>query len=119
METVRLALQNFLLFVKDRHVLIRTDNTAVVVYINHQGGVCLRALQSLARHLLLWVDQTLLSIQAVPGGRLNCGTDMLSREGIIHRKWRLHPHTVEMIWIHFGEAEIDLFVSEENTHCPL
>lgn len=52
-------------------------------------------------------------------GRLNCGTDMLSREGVIHGKWKLHPHTVEMIWIHFGEAEINLFVSEENTHWPL
>ncbi|KAL0168850.1 hypothetical protein M9458_037072, partial [Cirrhinus mrigala] len=38
MEAVRLALQNFLPFVKDQHVLIRTDNTAVVAYINRQGG---------------------------------------------------------------------------------
>ncbi len=33
--------------------------------------------------------------------------------------WRLHPLTVNMIWSVFGRAEVDLFASAENTHCPL
>lgn len=120
MEAVHLALQSFLPFVKDRHVLIRTDNTAVVAYINRQGGLRSRSLQGLARQLLLWTDRVLLSIRAVHvPGSLNCGADMLSRDGIVHGEWRLHPQTINMIWNLFGKAEIDLFASQENTHCPL
>lgn len=44
---------------------------------------------------------------------------MLSREGIIHREWRLRSQTVKVISNLFGEAEIDLFLSEENAHCLL
>ncbi|XP_050958241.1 uncharacterized protein LOC127179639 [Labeo rohita] len=32
------ALKHFLPDLRDRHVLVRTDNTSVVSYINHQGG---------------------------------------------------------------------------------
>ncbi len=61
-----------------------------------------------------------LSIRAVhASGSLNRGANMLSREGIVHGEWRLHPQTVKLIWSLFGEAEIDLFALEENAHCPL
>ncbi len=33
------ALKHFLSDLRDHHVLVRTDNTAVVSYINHQGGL--------------------------------------------------------------------------------
>ncbi|KAI2646068.1 Transposon Ty3-G Gag-Pol polyprotein [Labeo rohita] len=33
-----LALKHFLPDLRDHHVLVRTDNTAIVSYINHQGG---------------------------------------------------------------------------------
>ena len=33
--------------------------------------------------------------------------------------WRLHPEIVETIWARFGEAQVDLFASQETTHCPL
>lgn len=46
----------------DHHILIRTDDTAVVPYINHQGGVQ----NSLATEwLFLWANSNLLSIWAV------------------------------------------------------
>ncbi|KAI2668277.1 Transposon Ty3-G Gag-Pol polyprotein [Labeo rohita] len=38
MLAVFLALKHFLPDLRDRHVLVRTDNTSVVSYINHQGG---------------------------------------------------------------------------------
>ncbi|KAL0146452.1 hypothetical protein M9458_058244, partial [Cirrhinus mrigala] len=120
LKAVFLALQGFLPLIKDRHVLVRTDNTTVVSYINHQGGIRSRSLQRLAERFLLWADRNLLSIRAVhvPGSQ-NCGADMLSRGGPVHGEWRLHPQTIQMIWSLFGEAEIDLFASEENAHCQL
>ncbi len=33
------ALKHFLLDLRNHHVLVRTDNTAVVSYINHEGGL--------------------------------------------------------------------------------
>lgn len=42
---------------------------------------------------------------------------MLSREDIVYGEWRLHPQTVKWIWSLFGEAEVDLFASEENARC--
>ena len=35
------------------------------------------------------------------------------------REWRLHPAVVAQIWERFGRAEVDLFASRSNTHCPL
>ncbi len=60
-----------------------------------------------------------LSLRAVHvPGRLNKGTDMLSRNNVASVEWILHPQTVQMIWSVFGKAEVDLFTSKDNCHCP-
>ncbi|KAI2656604.1 Pol polyprotein [Labeo rohita] len=50
---VFLTLRWFLLMLRDRHVLVRMNNIATVVYINHQSGLHSRRVPQLARHLLL------------------------------------------------------------------
>lgn len=35
------------------------------------------------------------------------------------RDWRLHPQIVEMLWMRFGRASVDLFASRGNCHCPM
>ncbi len=52
---VWLALRRFKMLLNDKHVLVCTDNTATVAYINHQGGLRSRHMSQLARHLLLGV----------------------------------------------------------------
>ncbi|KAL0162349.1 hypothetical protein M9458_041745, partial [Cirrhinus mrigala] len=52
-------------------------------------------------------------------GHLNHVADALSRQVTFRGEWRLHPHTVQLIWNRFGEAQIDLFASHESTHCAL
>ncbi len=119
LEAVFLALKEFQAQLERQHVLIRTDNTSVVAYINRQGGVRSKALCKQAAMLLLWADSRLLSIRAthIPG-LLNRGADMLSRRRIPQGEWRLHPESVRMIWNLYGEAEVDLFATSENAHCP-
>ncbi len=65
LEAVFLALKDFRPQLEQRHVLIRTDTMCVVSYINHQGGICSRALYKQAANLLLWADHHFLSIRVV------------------------------------------------------
>ncbi|KAI2644938.1 ORF V: Enzymatic polyprotein [Labeo rohita] len=89
------ALKYFLPDLRDRHVLVRTDNTAVVYYINHQGGLRSRPLYKLAHQILVWSQDKLLSLRAVHvPGYLNVGADVLSRQGPRPGEWMLHPEVV-------------------------
>ncbi len=120
MLAVFLALKNFLTDLRGHHVLVRSDNTSVVSYINHQGGLRSRPLCKLACQILLWSQRKLLSLRAtyIPGVH-NIGADILSRQGLRPGDWRLHPEVVELIWKEFGQAQVDLFASRETSHCPL
>ncbi|XP_013874757.1 uncharacterized protein LOC106525168 [Austrofundulus limnaeus] len=117
---VLLALKQFCPVLQNQHVLIRTDNTTVVSYINRQGGTRSLPLLELSHTLLQWCNVHFLSIRAthVPG-RLNLGPDLLSRGRPMVREWRLHPSVVDQIWTMFGRAAVDLFATGANTHCPL
>ncbi len=98
------ALNHFLPDLRNHNVLVRTDNTAVVSYINHQGGLRSRPLYNLARQILVWSQDKFLSLRAVYiPGHLNVGADILSRQ----------------IWRVFGQAQVDLFATHQTSHCPL
>ncbi|KAL0159087.1 hypothetical protein M9458_047163, partial [Cirrhinus mrigala] len=93
------ALKHFLPDLIGYHVLVRTDNTAVVYYINHQGGLRSRPLYKLAHQILVWSQGKLLSLRAVHvPGHLNMGADVLSRQGPRPGEWMLHPEVVKQIW---------------------
>ncbi|KAI2646187.1 ORF V: Enzymatic polyprotein [Labeo rohita] len=93
------ALKHFLPELRDRHVLVRTDNTSVVSYINHQEGLHLRPLYKLAHQILVWSQGKLLSLRAVYIlGHLFQGADVLSKQWPRLGEWRLHPEVVELIW---------------------
>ncbi len=57
---VFLALKNFLADLRGHHVLVHSDNTSVVSYINNQGGLRSRPLCKLACQILLWSQGKLL-----------------------------------------------------------
>lgn len=120
MMAVQLALRHFLPVLQDRHVLVRSDNTTVVHHINHLGGTRSWRLVALSRELLTWAAPRFLSLRAahIPG-TVNVVADFLSRQQPQPGEWRLHPEVVERIWRLFGRAEVDLFASRVNTHCPL
>ncbi len=114
------ALKHFLPDLRNHNVLVRTDNTAVVSYINHQGGLRSRPLCKLAHQILVWSQDKFLSLRAVYiPGHLNVGADILSRQGPRPGEWRLHPEMVKQIWRVFGQAQVDLFATHQTSHCPL
>ncbi len=116
---VHLALRQFRPLMLGKHVLVRTDNTAAVSYINRLGGIRSHRMSQLARHLL-WSHTQFKSPSAVHiPGKLNRVADVLSRQLIFPGEWRLHPETIRLIWSRFGEAQVDLFTSLESSHCQL
>ncbi len=50
---------------RGKHVLVRTNNTATVAYINNQGGLRSPRMSQLALHLLLWSQKHLRSLRAI------------------------------------------------------
>ncbi|XP_016324529.1 uncharacterized protein LOC107674898 [Sinocyclocheilus anshuiensis] len=114
------ALQSFLPHLEGCHVLVRSDNMTVVSYINRHGDFSSPRLFRMAKSLLEWAHCHLRSLKAahIPG-KLNQGADMLSRSNVPSGEWMLHPQTVRRIWEIFGKAEVDLFASEDNSHCPI
>ncbi len=120
MLAVFIALKNFLADLRGHHVLVHSDNASVVSYINHQGCLLSRPLCNLACQILLWSQGKLRSLRAtyIPGVH-NVGADNLSRQGLRPGEWRIHPEVVELIWREFGQAQVDLFASQETSHCSL
>ncbi|KAI2644756.1 Gag-Pol polyprotein [Labeo rohita] len=95
------------------------DAGHVVYYINHQGGLRSCPLYKLAHQILVWSQGKLLSLRAVHlPGYLNMGADSLSRQGLRPGEWMLHPEVVKQIWRFFGQAQVDLFATQENAQCP-
>ncbi|MGL5564840.1 MAG: reverse transcriptase-like protein [Plesiomonas sp.] len=120
MLAVFLALKHFLPLLRGSHMIIRTDNTTVISYLNHQRALRSGLLHNLSSRLLLWLQNKILSVKAVHiPGHLNVAADLLSRQGLEPGAWRLNPQTVELIWEKFGRAEVDIFASSTTTHCPL
>ncbi|KAI2650945.1 ORF V: Enzymatic polyprotein [Labeo rohita] len=106
---VLLALRRFRPRIQGKHVLVRSDNTATVAYINHQGDVRSFRMSQLARHLLLWSQHRLKSLRTthIPGG-----TNRFAR-----RRVEAPPPVGPTDWDRFGQAEMVLFASPESTHC--
>ena len=69
LRAVYLALQQFLPFLRGRHILVRSDNTSTVCHINHQGGTKSARLLEVSTELLVWAAPRLASLRAmyVPG----------------------------------------------------
>ena len=82
LKAVLLALRRFQHLVQGKAVLVATDNTTVVAYINKEGGMRSGSLCALLWRLLCWCSlrHVVLKARHVPG-RLNVIADKLSRQG--------------------------------------
>jgi ribonuclease HI len=112
-----LALKHWKSLLSGKKVLIVTDNTSVVAYVNNQGGTCSRSLCVQVVEMFRWCHQENIQIKAkhIPG-RLNVLTDTLSREvQIVNTEWSLCPQIFSEIYRKFSAPNIDLFATRYNT----
>jgi hypothetical protein len=116
MEAVRLALLHFQSLLHHKVVLIATDNTTVMSYINRQGGTHSDSLYLLVEDILVWAQLHNIHLRArhIPG-RLNVLADLLSRRHqTIPTEWRLLPEVFSQISAIWGQPHIDLFATYLN-----
>jgi ribonuclease HI len=58
------ALKSWIPFIKGSQVMVATDNTSVVAYINKQGGTHSRSLLTFTQELLLWLNTHEITLRA-------------------------------------------------------
>ena len=119
-KAVIFALQHWAPLLQGRQVMIATDNSTVVSYINKQGRTRSPTLLCLTVDLLLWLESQNIVVRArhIPGC-LNVIADHLSRpDQPVPTEWSLHPEIVTRIFRVWGTPEVDMFATLSNSHLP-
>jgi len=104
-----------------KKVLVQSDNSTVVAYLNKQGGtrsptLCLHTLQ-----FLEWCQQRRISVQASHiAGVENILADDLSRGRLgSPTEWTLNPQVVQRLFQKVFHPSIDLFAAASNHQLPV
>ena len=115
LEAVFRTVKHFLPSLKNKNVLIRSDNTTTVQYINKQGGTRSPKLCQLAWKLWQLAIQNNIVLRAAHiAGSKNVLADSLSRVKVRETEWSLNPKITHQVFNHLGQPVIDLFASYEN-----
>ena len=120
LKAVFLALKEFKHHCSNKVVLVATDNTTVVAYINKQGGMRSGSLCALLWRILTWCsnNKVILKARHIPG-RLNVIADKLSRLGqTIQTEWSLHLGVFQEICSRWHQPMVDLFATRYNNKLP-
>ena len=120
LKAVFLALKSFEHLCRDQIVLVATDNTTVVSYINKQGGMKSGSLCALLWRLLSWCHPRGIVLRArhIPG-RLNVIADKLSRHNqVIQTEWSLSQQVFNHLCSIWGRPQTDLFATRFNHKLP-
>ena len=119
MRAARLAVTNFQ--AQDLCVMLSTDNTSVVSYVQAQGGTHSHSLYLETRDLLVLRRDLNISLSAkhIPG-RLNALADGLSRKHqLLPSEWTLHQEVANQIFFSVDRPHVNLFATRDNNRLPL
>jgi len=110
-------------FLPPRHttILVASDSSTVVAYINREGGTHSFQLmdETLSLYQLAMEHAWILKARHIPG-KLNVIADQLSRQGIaIPTEWSLKESVVESLFLRWHKPLIDLFATRHNKKCQL
>ena len=121
LKAVMLSLQFFRSSVRTHRVLLRTDNSSVVAYVNKEGGTRSPELSRLVEELLLWCLDNEVEITAshLPGVRNNAA-DALSRQvRFQNTEWQLTQWVADALFQQWDGPRVDLFATRMNTRLPV
>ena len=106
---------------QNQTVLVATDNSTVVAYINKQGGTHSAEMCALLWKIMTWCHHYHITLKArhIPGC-LNVMADLLSRSKQVQStEWSLHPQVFKQICQKRFTPHVDLFATHLNHKLPL
>ena len=120
LKVVSLALQRFNDQCQNQTVLVSTDNSTVVAYINKQGGTHSVEMYALQWKIMIWCHhyQVTLKARHIPGC-LNVMANLLSRSNQVQSTERSHHQVFKQICHKWFTPHVDLFASRLNHKVPL
>ena len=116
LKAVSLALQKFKDQFQNQTVLVATDNSNVVAYINKQGGTHSAEMCALLWKFMTWCHHYKITLRTrhIPGF-LNVIADLLSRSNQMQStEWSLHPQVFKQIYQKWFTPHVDLFATRLN-----
>ena len=115
LKAIHLSFQKFLPHLKDHSVLVRSDNTTMVQYLNLQGGTKSPQLYLLTWNLLpLAIKNNVIIKAAHIIGRLNVLADNLSMVKVLPTEWTLNDSVTLRLFQALGTPMIDFCASKVN-----
>ena len=110
LKAVFLTLRHFKDQCQDQTVLVATDNSTVVAYINKQGGTHSVEMCALLWRIMTWCHHFHITLMA----------DLLSRSNQVQStEWSLHPQVFKQICQWWFTPRVDLFTTHLNHKLPL
>ena len=109
LQVVSLALQKFKNQCQNQTVLVATDNSTVVAYINKQGGTHSVEMFALLWKIMTWCHfhQITLKARHIPGC-LNAMADLSRSNQVQSTEWSLHPQVFKQISHKWFTPHVDL-----------
>ena len=121
LKALFLALRHFKDQCQDQTVLVASDNSTVVAYINKQGGTHSAEMCALLWGIMTWCHHSQITLKArhIPGC-LNVMADLLSRSNQVQStEWSLQPQVIKQISRKRFTPYVDLFATHLNHKLPL
>ena len=120
LHAILLGLKSFFSQRTDVEILVKTDNTTAISYINRMGGSRSIQCESIAKLIWEFCEQRELWLVAthIPG-ILNDEADFMSRHFTDNTEWSLNPCIFSKICAEWGQPDIDLFASRFNHKTPV
>lgn len=118
LQAIFLGLKCFARDLKNCNILIRSDNTTAIAYVNRMGSVQHEKLNKLARILWQWCEQRNLWVFASYINTTdNWKADLESRALQPETEWSLAKSAFLKIKNKLGSPDVDLFASKDNNKC--
>ena len=118
---VSLALRSYKDQCQNQTVLVATDNSIVVAYINKQGRTHSAEMCALLWKIMTWCHHYHITLKArhIPGC-VYMMADLLSRSNQVQStEWSLHPQVFKQICQKWFTPHVDLFATHLNHKLPL
>ena len=121
MMAIRLALKQAITFIHHSCIMISTDHTTVVSYINKQGGTHSSNLCVEVWEILNWcLEHDIVTRVCHIPGKFNILADRLSRlDKPIKTKWALDQTVANSVFQMLNFPNVDLFATRFNHKLPL